>query len=322
MINAEFYFKNGTFHSCGLFTLSKLPTTGDHVMKKVLYTLLMTTVLALPAVTASAAGDNAKNSMIYGRVNSHDRATMEHRRDRDWRHLDRSEVQSVQQTLADGGFYRSGVDGRWGPITMAALRDFQKANGLKATGWLDRDTIDELGLQISASDQLTMRGRTPVIWNKDTQPERQADNRMINDRRMARDNMMNDRFDLDGDGIVNTVTTSYGTKLNRSEIQAIQQTLSDASFYRGRVDGYWDAETSRALSSFQIANGLAGTGTLNVLTEKELGLQLSASNQVVPPGERPMMNRNARRYERTDAAPVYVEPASGPYTSQIDNSGY
>ncbi|HEY8190748.1 MAG TPA: peptidoglycan-binding domain-containing protein, partial [Micavibrio sp.] len=199
-----------------------------------------------------------------------------------------------------------------------------KANGLKATGWLDHDTIDELGLQVSASDQLSMRSRTPVIWNKDAQPERQADNRRTDDRRMPHDGiMMNDRFDLDGDGVVNTVTSSYGTKLNRREIQAIQQTLSDASFYRGQVNGYWDAQTSRALSSFQIANGLAGTGALNVLTEKELGLQLSASNQVASPSDRPMMNGNARQYQRIeDDAPVYVEPASGPYTSQIDNSGY
>ncbi len=38
------------------------------------------------------------------------------------------------------------VDGRMGPKTRAALKDYQAKNGLKATGQLDRESRTKLGL--------------------------------------------------------------------------------------------------------------------------------------------------------------------------------
>ena len=43
------------------------------------------------------------------------------------------EVTSIQQALTDKGFDPKGVDGDFGPNTIAALNEFQKANGLEVT---------------------------------------------------------------------------------------------------------------------------------------------------------------------------------------------
>ncbi len=56
-------------------------------------------------------------------------------------------VLRAQQQLHQQGFYvRDNIDGRWGPATSTAVGNFQRANGLAATGQLDAPTRKALGL--------------------------------------------------------------------------------------------------------------------------------------------------------------------------------
>ncbi|GGF04038.1 hypothetical protein GCM10011611_06820 [Aliidongia dinghuensis] len=56
-------------------------------------------------------------------------------------------VLRAQQRLHDQGFYvRNNVDGRWGPATSTAVRNFQQANSMASTGQLDAPTKTALGL--------------------------------------------------------------------------------------------------------------------------------------------------------------------------------
>src|SRR5229473_2260368 len=60
-------------------------------------------------------------------------------------------VFKVQQKLHDQGFYvRDNIDGRWGPKTSAAVQNYQRANGLQASGQLDQPTLAALGLAPSS----------------------------------------------------------------------------------------------------------------------------------------------------------------------------
>ncbi len=54
-------------------------------------------------------------------------------------------VKQIQSALDQKGQHVS-VDGHWGKQTAAALRKFQKQNGLKATGNADQQTMQKLGL--------------------------------------------------------------------------------------------------------------------------------------------------------------------------------
>ena len=56
-------------------------------------------------------------------------------------------VKAAQQALKDKGHDPGMVDGRMGPKTQAALRDFQKAQGLQASGRLDTKTMQALGME-------------------------------------------------------------------------------------------------------------------------------------------------------------------------------
>jgi osmotically-inducible protein OsmY len=63
---------------------------------------------------------------------------------------DRERVRMAQEILMEKGHDPGPIDGAMGRQTRAALREFQKAEGLRPTGRLDGPTIARLGLEESA----------------------------------------------------------------------------------------------------------------------------------------------------------------------------
>ena len=54
----------------------------------------------------------------------------------------------VQQKLHDLGFYvRDNIDGQWGPNTSAAVKNFQRSKGMKASGQLNSETLSALEIR-------------------------------------------------------------------------------------------------------------------------------------------------------------------------------
>ena len=57
---------------------------------------------------------------------------------------DSDAVRAVQKRLKELGFYKSGVDGYFGPVTEAAVKAFQKANGLTVDGKVGEKTLTKM----------------------------------------------------------------------------------------------------------------------------------------------------------------------------------
>ena len=57
---------------------------------------------------------------------------------------------ATQKKLAQLGFYKGAADGRAGSQTSAAIRRYQIAENLKVTGELNRQTLQQLGIQGAA----------------------------------------------------------------------------------------------------------------------------------------------------------------------------
>ncbi|MBI3088158.1 MAG: peptidoglycan-binding protein [Candidatus Omnitrophica bacterium] len=61
----------------------------------------------------------------------------------------------IQQALKNAGFYQGSLDGKIGPQTREAIRQFQQVNGLKTDGIVGRQTWEKLSLYL---DQAPVSG--------------------------------------------------------------------------------------------------------------------------------------------------------------------
>ncbi|MCF6302653.1 MAG: peptidoglycan-binding protein, partial [Devosiaceae bacterium] len=52
---------------------------------------------------------------------------------------------AIQNRLAQLGFYQGEVDGRIGPITQEAYKQYQLSNGILADGFITLETFYQLG---------------------------------------------------------------------------------------------------------------------------------------------------------------------------------
>lgn len=66
-----------------------------------------------------------------------------------------SVVTQIQQRLKDWGYYAGSVDGIYGSKTTAAVKYFQRKNGLTADGKCGPKTLAALGINVSASSRST-----------------------------------------------------------------------------------------------------------------------------------------------------------------------
>ena len=71
------------------------------------------------------------------------------------------QVKALQQALKDKGHDPGDIDGKMGPKTQAALREYQQKEGLTATGRLDSATAQKLGVQAQAETSSSSPAASP-----------------------------------------------------------------------------------------------------------------------------------------------------------------
>ena len=141
-------------------------------------------------------------------------------------------VRKMQDKLKERGYYNGDVDGKFGPLTLAAVKAFQKAVGITVDGKPGNKTLTALYDGVSAI-------------NKTNNSELKHTTKPTNPR-----------------------TLYYGC--TGSRVESLQRALRLAGFYGGEVDGVYGELTYDAVRRYQSANGLkvdgmAGTKTINSL---------------------------------------------------------
>jgi peptidoglycan hydrolase-like protein with peptidoglycan-binding domain len=142
-------------------------------------------------------------------------------------------ITDIQRELARRGFYDGAVDGRYGPRTDTAIRDFEHAAGLKAS------TEPGEGL-LKAIRSSSVRGRRPA--SRTALPAR-------NDPIAA-------------------LLISERTSADR--VRGVQRALSDYGY--GQIDptGVVDSDTQAAIAKFERARSLPVTGQVSDRLAREL----------------------------------------------------
>lgn len=146
-----------------------------------------------------------------------------------------TDVISVQQKLKELGFYTGSVDGVYGTGSMAAVKAFQRQNGLTADGLVGSRTHAVL---MSATSGSTSNSGSD-----------------------------NSSSDSSSDQTYAEGTLSYGS--TGFEVKKMQQALK-ALGYNVSADGSYGALTQMAVTQFQKRNGLTADGVAGSATLKLL----------------------------------------------------
>ena len=177
-----------------------------------------------------------------------------------------STVQAVQQKLIGLGYYvAGGADGHFGPGTAAALRVFQKQNGLNPTGVVTENTARYLGLSGGVP-----AGGTPAAPAAPAAPAPAA-------------------LAAPSGSIVGLRQGATGASVRQLQLAI----LATGLYLNGGADGTFGPSTHRGVTLVQRVNGLPETGVVDAATARVLGLTGSASSPSTPAPAGPVVQLGA-----------------------------
>jgi len=143
-----------------------------------------------------------------------------------------AEVKKVQQRLKELGYYTYGIDSDYGYRTVAAVKAFQKKNGLTADGVCGEATLKK------------MNSSSAIPASEKTDKEEEKE-------------------EIKDDG-----TLKQGAK--GAEVKKVQQRLKELGYYTYGIDSDYGYRTVAAVKAFQKKNGLTADGVCGEATLKKL----------------------------------------------------
>jgi peptidoglycan hydrolase-like protein with peptidoglycan-binding domain len=109
------------------------------MIKRTLFTVGLSAMLAMPMLAiGSGSGSSRSASGTQMEHGGHQQMG---------RDMSAEQIRMAQQQLKDAGFDPGPIDGQFGQKTAQAVREYQKSNGLPATGRLDEPTTELLMTQ-------------------------------------------------------------------------------------------------------------------------------------------------------------------------------
>jgi peptidoglycan hydrolase-like protein with peptidoglycan-binding domain len=158
----------------------------------------------------------------------------------------KDQISQVQKILKDKKLYTAEPSGKYDDATRTGIKSFQKDNGLKETGTLNRATLEKFGVELTDAQKAI-----PVSPNSFAKPDEPAKTK------------------------TETKTTKTIFRATSDQVKAAQKTLKEKSMYSGEQTGKLDDATRDGLKKYQDANGLKVTGTLNQVTLEKMGIALT-----------------------------------------------
>ena len=200
-------------------------------MKQISY-LLLVSLLSVAAVCAqsqsrpasSAAGSNESSS----RRGPVFRAT-------------KDQIIAAQTKLKSKGVYSGEASGSLDDATRASIKSYQKDNGLRATGTLNRATLEKLGIALNEKQKAIPISENSYAsaGSNDDKPRRPV------------------------------------FRATKDQVIEAQRVLKSGGMYAGEETGKLDDTMREGLKRYQEANGLKSTGTLNQVTLEKMGIALT-----------------------------------------------
>ncbi|MGH9946457.1 MAG: peptidoglycan-binding domain-containing protein [Pyrinomonadaceae bacterium] len=182
----------------------------------------------------------------------------------------KDQIKSVQEILKGKSLYSGEASGKYNTETRSGIKSFQKDNGLKETGTLNRATLEKFGVELTDSQKLI-----PVSPN--SYADADADKRSEKMTKTAKTTSTASTTTA----AKSSTKASDGPKrpapfqANSDQIAALQKKLKDAKLFTGDADGKRTDELKGAIKKYQETNGLKATGGINAATLEKMGIALT-----------------------------------------------
>ena len=208
--------------------------------------LLLIGVSILFAGAAFAQGDSTKSSAA---------ATMATSESKPARFTpNKDQIMQGQKLLKEGKMYTGEATGVYNDDTRAAIRKYQKDNGLTISGNFNRATLEKMNIALTDKQ----KGIATTTSSSSSSSKAKTTS-----------------------GGPSTTASSDAPKrpapfrANAAQIKAAQKTLRDGKMYTGEETGKLDDATRDGLKKYQEANKLKATGGLNAVTLEKMGITLT-----------------------------------------------
>jgi len=165
----------------------------------------------------------------------------------------KDQVSQVQKILKDNKLYTGEATGKYDDATRTSIKSFQKENGLKETGTLNRATLEKFGVELTDAQK-----QIPVSPNSFASTDEKKTASIATSKSAA---------DMAPKKTIFRATSD--------QVNAAQKALKEKSMYMGEQTGKLDDATREGLKKYQEANGLKVTGTLNQATLEKMGIPLT-----------------------------------------------
>jgi len=187
----------------------------------------------------------------------------------------RAQVKSVQQALSTRGYDPGPADGALGPRTRGAIRAFQVANGLSATGAIDATLLASLGISGGSTPSGGTAGTTLIAAIEGELVQRNyaagvIDGVLDTQARKAIAAFQEDAgLSVTGQASQTLLNALRASSLrNESDevsymVWQVEELLDDRGYRVGALDGTLDSETREGIEDFQKDAGLKETGKVN-----------------------------------------------------------
>jgi SpoIID/LytB domain protein len=155
-----------------------------------------------------------------------------------------SSVKVLQNCLIKLGYKVGTADGIFGSKTLNAVISFQKSKGLTQSGIVDAKTLSALNAEIQKKSGSAVNPVTP--------PPVAVDKNTLN------------------------ITRILKKGVKGSDVKTVQQVLNKLGYSVGTADGIYGTKTYNAIKTYQTANKLPVTGTVESRTASSLSSKYSA----------------------------------------------
>jgi peptidoglycan hydrolase-like protein with peptidoglycan-binding domain len=174
----------------------------------------------------------------------------------------KDQIHQVQVILKDKKLYSGEATGKYDDETRAGIKVFQKNNGLKETGTLNRATLEKFGVELTESQK-----KIPVNPNSYAPGDSSSKSSAKSSSKSGDTPASGSSDDKPKRAPVFRATTD--------QIMAAQKLLKQQSMFDGEATGKFSDEFRDGLRKFQTAKGMKVTGTLNAATLEKMGIELT-----------------------------------------------